>query len=177
MVKWGASKEEQAATWTYVMLDKDKNKALDRREWKAFHQLINNVEPLRRCGRKLPRYCDVNHDTRISITEWMACLEVTQASQGQTSMLLAIATFIFYLQTKLHNQKLKLSDLGFFVPNAVSLLTHDIISFCWLYLKHSSSQDAKKLFYSIFEAFNLLNLKYDWTYPFIQWLYFFEILR
>ncbi|XP_022832943.1 SPARC-related modular calcium-binding protein 2 isoform X4 [Spodoptera litura] len=85
MVKWGASKEEQAATWTYVMLDKDKNKALERREWKAFHQLISNVEPLRRCGRKLPRYCDVNHDTKISITEWMACLEVTQGSQTQTT--------------------------------------------------------------------------------------------
>ncbi|XP_026333307.1 SPARC-related modular calcium-binding protein 2 [Hyposmocoma kahamanoa] len=85
LVKWGASKEEQAATWTYVMLDKDKNKALDRREWKAFHQLINNSESLRRCGRKLPRYCDVNHDTRISITEWMTCLEVTQAPQGQNT--------------------------------------------------------------------------------------------
>ncbi|XP_075990733.1 SPARC related modular calcium binding-like protein magu isoform X4 [Anticarsia gemmatalis] len=85
MVKWGASKEEQAATWTYVMLDKDKNKALERREWKAFHQLISNVEPLRRCGRKLPRYCDVNHDTKISITEWMACLEVTQGSHTHTT--------------------------------------------------------------------------------------------
>lgn len=85
MVKWGASKEEQAATWTYVMLDKDKNKALERREWKAFHQLIANVEPLRRCGRKLPRYCDVNHDSKISITEWMACLEVNQGAQGRTS--------------------------------------------------------------------------------------------
>ncbi|CAG9781876.1 unnamed protein product [Diatraea saccharalis] len=85
MVRWGASNEEQAATWTYVMLDKDKNKALERREWKAFHQLIANVEQLRRCGRKLPRYCDVNHDTKISITEWMACLEVTQASQGPST--------------------------------------------------------------------------------------------
>ncbi|KAI8430761.1 hypothetical protein MSG28_000929 [Choristoneura fumiferana] len=85
IVKWGASKEEQAATWTYVMLDKDKNKALERREWKSFHQLISNVESLRRCGRKLPRFCDVNHDSKISITEWMACLEVTQASLGQTT--------------------------------------------------------------------------------------------
>lgn len=87
IIKWGASKEEQAATWTFVMLDKDKNKALERREWKAYHQLISNVEPLKRCGRKLPRYCDVNHDTKISITEWMACLEVTQASLGVTSKL------------------------------------------------------------------------------------------
>ncbi|XP_028035423.1 SPARC-related modular calcium-binding protein 1 isoform X2 [Bombyx mandarina] len=85
MVKWGASREEQAATWTYVMLDKDKDKALERREWKAFHQLINSVDSLRKCGRKLPRYCDVNHDSKISITEWMACLEVTQVSQGQTT--------------------------------------------------------------------------------------------
>ncbi|CAF4745054.1 unnamed protein product [Pieris macdunnoughi] len=85
MVKWGASKEEQAATWTYVMLDKDKNKALERREWKSFHQLISSVDQLRRCGRKLPRYCDVNHDAKISITEWMACLEVMQASQVSTT--------------------------------------------------------------------------------------------
>ncbi|XP_041986637.1 SPARC-related modular calcium-binding protein 2 isoform X2 [Aricia agestis] len=85
MVKWGASKEEQAATWSYVMLDKDKNKALERREWKSFHQMISSVEHLRRCGRKLPRYCDVNHDSKISITEWMACLEVTQGSQGPTT--------------------------------------------------------------------------------------------
>ncbi|XP_052746740.1 SPARC-related modular calcium-binding protein 1 isoform X3 [Bicyclus anynana] len=85
MVKWGASKEEQAATWTYVMLDKDKNKALERREWKAFHQLIANMEQLRRCGRKLPRYCDVNHDSKISITEWMACLEMNQASLGRST--------------------------------------------------------------------------------------------
>lgn len=92
MVKWGASKEEQAATWTYVMLDKDKNKALERREWKAFHQLISNVEPLRRCGRKLPRYCDVNHDTKISITEWMACLEVTQGSQSPTSKYISMTS-------------------------------------------------------------------------------------
>lgn len=93
MVKWGASKEEQAATWTYVMLDKDKNKALERREWKAFHQLISNVEPLRRCGRKLPRYCDVNHDSKISITEWMACLEVTQGSQAQTSKFIILSFY------------------------------------------------------------------------------------
>ncbi|CAH2035228.1 unnamed protein product, partial [Iphiclides podalirius] len=92
MVKWGASKEEQAATWTFVMLDKDKNKVLERREWKAFHQLISNMEPLRRCGRKLPRYCDVNHDSKISITEWMACLEVLQASQGHLNKNITEAT-------------------------------------------------------------------------------------
>lgn len=95
MVKWGASKDEQAATWTFVMLDKDKNKVLERREWKAYHQLISNVEPLKRCGRKLPRYCDVNHDTKISITEWMACLEVTQAAQGSTSKNKIIIIIIF----------------------------------------------------------------------------------
>ncbi|XP_072931090.1 SPARC-related modular calcium-binding protein 1 isoform X2 [Epargyreus clarus] len=101
MVKWGASKEEQAATWTYVMLDKDKNKALERREWKSFHQLISSAEPLRRCGRKLPRYCDVNHDAKISITEWMACLEVTQASQAQTSktILLYLGRDYYTIQT------------------------------------------------------------------------------
>lgn len=80
MTNWSASREESAATWVFVMLDKNKDKVLERREWKSFHHLISSVEELKRCGRKLPRYCDVNHDVKISITEWLACLDVVMAS-------------------------------------------------------------------------------------------------
>lgn len=31
-VKWQASKEERIATWHFVMLDKNKNKVLDKRQ-------------------------------------------------------------------------------------------------------------------------------------------------
>lgn len=30
---------------------------------------------LRKCGRKLPRYCDANNDKKITLTEWLNCLQ------------------------------------------------------------------------------------------------------
>ncbi|XP_023315420.1 SPARC-related modular calcium-binding protein 1 isoform X3 [Trichogramma pretiosum] len=71
---WQASKEERVATWHFVMLDKNKNKMLERKEWKSFRAMVSNSRQLRRCGKKLPRYCDVNNDRRISMTEWLSCL-------------------------------------------------------------------------------------------------------
>ena len=52
---------------------------LDRPEWKAFRQLVAAHKPLRRCGKKLPRICDVNQDRAISITEWLDCLRTPPA--------------------------------------------------------------------------------------------------
>lgn len=71
---WGVSKEETIATWHFVMLDKNKNKILERREWKNFRTMVANNKQLRRCGKKLPRYCDINNDRKISMTEWFSCL-------------------------------------------------------------------------------------------------------
>ncbi|KAH0944986.1 hypothetical protein HN011_006466, partial [Eciton burchellii] len=73
-VKWEISEEERIATWHFVMLDKNKNKILERKEWKNFRTMIANSKQLRRCGKKLPRYCDINNDRRISMTEWFSCL-------------------------------------------------------------------------------------------------------
>ncbi|KYM97970.1 SPARC-related modular calcium-binding protein 1 [Cyphomyrmex costatus] len=73
-VKWQVSKEERIATWHFVMLDKNKNKVLEKKEWKSFRTMIANNKQLRRCGKKLPRYCDINNDRRISMTEWLSCL-------------------------------------------------------------------------------------------------------
>ncbi|XP_012543460.1 SPARC-related modular calcium-binding protein 2 isoform X1 [Monomorium pharaonis] len=73
-VKWQASKEERIATWHFVMLDKNKNKVLEKKEWKSFRTMVASNRQLRRCGKKLPRYCDINNDRRISMTEWLSCL-------------------------------------------------------------------------------------------------------
>ncbi|XP_011696655.1 PREDICTED: SPARC-related modular calcium-binding protein 2-like isoform X3 [Wasmannia auropunctata] len=73
-VKWQASKEERVATWHFVMLDKNKNKVLEKKEWKSFRTMVASSRQLRRCGKKLPRYCDINNDRRISMTEWLSCL-------------------------------------------------------------------------------------------------------
>ncbi|XP_059225047.1 SPARC-related modular calcium-binding protein 2 isoform X4 [Stomoxys calcitrans] len=69
------SEDERIATLSFVILDKNKNKAWERKEWKTFRELVNNVNPLRKCGRKMPRYCDVNSDKQITLTEWLSCLQ------------------------------------------------------------------------------------------------------
>lgn len=84
---WIASKEEQAATWSFAVFDKNKNKMLDRSEWKAFKETVIAVKNLKRCGKKLPRYCDINKDRQISMTEWLDCLNV---HQGKSVIILVV---------------------------------------------------------------------------------------
>ncbi|KAG7211467.1 hypothetical protein KM043_010747 [Ampulex compressa] len=82
--KWQASKEERIATWHFVMLDKNKNKVLERKEWKSFRTMVANNKQLRRCGKKLPRYCDINNDRRISMTEWLSCLNAQRPTSAES---------------------------------------------------------------------------------------------
>lgn len=55
---------------------------LERNEWKSFRAMISAHRKLRRCGKKLPRYCDVNHDRKISMTEWLNCLNAQRSATG-----------------------------------------------------------------------------------------------
>lgn len=56
---------------------------LDKNEWKSFRSLISSHRKLRRCGKKLPRYCDTNHDRKISLTEWLNCLNAQRLVAGK----------------------------------------------------------------------------------------------
>lgn len=76
---WTDSKEEHAAMWSFVVLDVNKNKMLERGEWKSFKKQVEKVKKLKRCGKKLPRYCDINKDMSISMTEWLDCLNIQQS--------------------------------------------------------------------------------------------------
>ncbi|XP_067632355.1 SPARC-related modular calcium-binding protein 2 isoform X2 [Eurosta solidaginis] len=82
--KWH-SEDERVATLSFVLLDKNKNKAWERKEWKLFREMVTNTKTLRKCGKKMPRYCDVNSDKKITLTEWLNCLE-TQRKEMQTSL-------------------------------------------------------------------------------------------
>lgn len=51
--------------------------------------ISQNSRTLRKCGKKMPRYCDVNGDKKITLTEWLNCLqtqrnEVQPTSQSST---------------------------------------------------------------------------------------------
>ncbi|XP_033223901.1 SPARC-related modular calcium-binding protein 2 [Belonocnema kinseyi] len=80
--KWQASKEERVATWHFVMLDKNKNKVLERKEWKNFRSMVSYYPDLRRCGKKFPKYCDVNSDRKINMSEWLNCLNAQRFTAG-----------------------------------------------------------------------------------------------
>ncbi|XP_074035081.1 SPARC related modular calcium binding-like protein magu isoform X2 [Leptinotarsa decemlineata] len=83
---WINSKEEQAATWSFVVLDKNKNKMWERSEWKTFKDMVGSIKGLRKCGKKLPRYCDSNRDRQVSMTEWLDCLNIRQGMDSIPSL-------------------------------------------------------------------------------------------
>ncbi|XP_062710410.1 SPARC-related modular calcium-binding protein 2 isoform X3 [Aedes albopictus] len=72
--KWG-TEDEKIATLSFVLLDKNKNKVWERKEWKIFRELVTETRQLRKCGKKMPRYCDVNNDRKITLSEWLNCLQ------------------------------------------------------------------------------------------------------
>ncbi|XP_062552816.1 SPARC-related modular calcium-binding protein 2 isoform X2 [Armigeres subalbatus] len=72
--KWG-TEDEKIATLSFVLLDKNKNKVWERKEWKTFRELVTETRQLRKCGKKMPRYCDVNNDRKITLSEWLNCLQ------------------------------------------------------------------------------------------------------
>lgn len=74
------SNEEEIAAWNFHALDRNKNKVLERKEWRNFRALVSSKPQLRRCGKRLPRYCDVNNDRKISITEWLKCLSTQRTN-------------------------------------------------------------------------------------------------
>ncbi|XP_011292714.1 SPARC-related modular calcium-binding protein 2 isoform X2 [Musca domestica] len=81
-----SSEDERIATLSFVILDKNKNSAWEKKEWKTFRELVNNVNNLRKCGRKMPRYCDVNGDKKITLNEWIGCLQATRLDITATNV-------------------------------------------------------------------------------------------
>ncbi|XP_031620477.1 SPARC-related modular calcium-binding protein 1 isoform X2 [Contarinia nasturtii] len=81
-----SSEDERVATLSFVLIDKNKNKIWERKEWKIFRELVTAASVLKKCGKKMPRYCDVNNDKRITLSEWLNCLQVqTNVHKSKTS--------------------------------------------------------------------------------------------
>ncbi|KAM7345382.1 SPARC related modular calcium binding-like protein magu isoform 2-T2 [Cochliomyia hominivorax] len=77
-----SSEDERIAALSFVILDKNKNKAWERKEWKTFRELVTNNKNLRRCGRKMPKYCDVNNDKKVTLSEWRSCLQTQRVESN-----------------------------------------------------------------------------------------------
>jgi hypothetical protein len=46
--------------------------------------ILFGFRKLKRCGKKMPRFCDVNNDKKITLSEWLNCLQ-TQRVQNEQS--------------------------------------------------------------------------------------------
>ncbi|XP_037072947.1 SPARC-related modular calcium-binding protein 1-like [Pollicipes pollicipes] len=76
--------EEKIAEWKFSATDSNKNNVLDRREWKALREEFSRDPDLRRCGRRLPRYCDANNDRKIDLDEWRVCVGAVEEERRPT---------------------------------------------------------------------------------------------
>ncbi|XP_063586663.1 SPARC-related modular calcium-binding protein 1-like isoform X3 [Penaeus indicus] len=74
------SREEYAAVYHFRNLDKNGDKVLERKEKKAAKRFLTSVPKLKRCGRRITRYCDVDKNRKISLEEWVACIVVPESS-------------------------------------------------------------------------------------------------
>lgn len=79
------SVEEFAAKNHFGSLDTDNSGYLEGREKKMVKKHFKSNPKLRRCGRRMTIYCDVNYDKKVSLEEWVACVTVQQNDTGDAS--------------------------------------------------------------------------------------------
>lgn len=57
---------------------------LEKKEMKPVRmRLATFSQSVKRCGKKFPKYCDVNHDRKISMTEWLNCMDSERSDEGK----------------------------------------------------------------------------------------------
>ncbi|XP_042872043.1 SPARC-related modular calcium-binding protein 2-like isoform X2 [Penaeus japonicus] len=78
------SREEYAAVYHFQNFDKNGDRVLERKEKKAAKRFLTSVPKLKRCGRRIAKYCDVDKNRKISLEEWVACIVVPE-NHGNSS--------------------------------------------------------------------------------------------
>lgn len=68
--------KERAARWYFSYLDQNRDNALGRKECKALKKFLLKSRVSKRCLRKFTHHCDRNKDSKISVEEFVGCLEV-----------------------------------------------------------------------------------------------------
>ncbi|KFD71583.1 hypothetical protein M514_05294 [Trichuris suis] len=67
------SRRDLAVRWKFQDMDKNKNKKLERKEWKYYRAVLKQWKGVRKCGRNFLRACDSNGDSIITEKEWLNC--------------------------------------------------------------------------------------------------------
>jgi len=73
--------EQRVAKWKFIVLDKNNNGFLERKETQKWRREIKDIRKLRLCGKRIHQHCDLDHDNRISTNEWNICLSVQKEAK------------------------------------------------------------------------------------------------
>lgn len=63
-----------AIKWKFAQLDRNKNKSLERTEWRPYKAILLEWKNTRHCSRNFFKTCDINSDKKVSSSEWGKCI-------------------------------------------------------------------------------------------------------
>ncbi|XP_026474227.1 SPARC-related modular calcium-binding protein 2-like [Ctenocephalides felis] len=84
----GNNDDQIVVDWKFSSMDSNKDGWLDKNEYRELKRLVKKIVKPRRCARTFGRACDLDHDDKLSKTEWEDCLSregINQDSSGSSS--------------------------------------------------------------------------------------------
>lgn len=70
------SEQKRVVQWKFGQLDQDGDDFLGRPEIRDLRRMVKKIVRPRPCAKSFTKYCDLDHDKKISRGEWLACLGV-----------------------------------------------------------------------------------------------------
>ena len=71
--------------WKFHQLDKNSDRLLRRKEIRVVKRLIKKIVRPKPCARTFDLYCDLDGDTKVTVTEWTLCLGINNNYHGDAS--------------------------------------------------------------------------------------------
>ncbi|KAG0726420.1 SPARC-related modular calcium-binding protein 1 [Chionoecetes opilio] len=67
---------KRALKWKFSQLDRNKDKSLQRREYKRLRRTVRKFIKPKKCAKMFPWMCDANGDRSITLREWIDCFRL-----------------------------------------------------------------------------------------------------
>ena len=71
--------------WKFHQLDKNSDRLLRRKEIRVVKRLIKKIVRPKPCAMTFDLYCDLDRDTKVTVTEWTLCLGINNNNHGVSS--------------------------------------------------------------------------------------------
>lgn len=69
-----AMSDKAIVDWKFDMLDANRNRVMERQEFRELKRLVRKAVKPKRCARTFGKFCDSDNDDRLSQSEWTNCL-------------------------------------------------------------------------------------------------------